>query len=96
MKTNIINIHGMWVVKTGRVFVYQDEYDDYSYSEEIVDICTGEHYGFDRIIHLIGDPYDVFNQNAKRIKRGHHSNSANKQGARNRQLARIEDDDLPF
>jgi len=89
--SNVVYIQGMWAIKTDRVFVYEDENENYLYSDEIIDVRTGEHYGFNGIIHLIGNPIDVFYEK-KRVKRGHHSNSSNKQRAR----ARKPFDDLPF
>lgn len=109
MKTDIINIHGMFVIKTGRIFVYQTrnepvydeegvlvDFDDYSFSEEIVDVCTGEHYGFDSLIHLIGTPDDSYIDASfeNRLKRGRRSTSNNKVAMRRKQ--HCEPDELPF
>ncbi len=108
MKTNIINIQGKYVVKTGRVFVYETnnapvfneygelvDYDEYAFSEEIIDVCSGEHYVFDGLLHLVGRPFDVFTERRNMNKRGRKSRSHNKQNAR---LQRVKHcfDDLPF
>lgn len=108
MKTNIICIHGRYVVKTGKVFVYESnnqpvfsdegelvDFDEYTFSEEIVDVCTGEHFGFDGIIHLIGEPIDAFTSRYDQ-KRGRHSRSNNRKAARRRAFKASLVDDLPF
>lgn len=108
MKTNIICIHGRYVVKTGKVFVYESnnqpvfndlgelvDFDEYTFSEEIVDVCTGEHFGFDGIIHLIGEPVDAFT-NCYNQKRGRHSRSNNKRAQCHARLMKQLNDDLPF
>ena len=100
MRTNIINLHSMFVVKTGKVFVYRNEFEDeYTFSDEVVDVCTGKRYGFDKILHLIGEPCDEYVERRNAVKRGRHSRSANKKALRHQRI--IEsfkqlDDDLPF
>lgn len=112
MKTNIINIHGMYVVRTGKTLVYENNNavpefdedgnfcipDEYTFSDEIVDIFTGIHYGFDGIIHLIGKPVDSYVSvvDKQRVKRGRHSRSNNKQAQRHARSMKQLNDDLPF
>jgi len=112
MKTNIICIHGMYVVKTGKTLVYENNNavlefdedgnvcipDEYTFSDEIVDIFTGIHYGFDGIIHLIGEPVDSYVSvvDKQRVKRGRHSRSNNKKAARRRAFKASFVDNLPF
>ena len=101
MKTNIINIHGRWVVKTGKVLVYESDWldEENTYSDEIIDVCTGIRYGFDGLIHKIGNPIDSFgDKKAQQPKRGRHSKSHNKTEWRkaNPRWKRTINDELPF
>lgn len=99
MKINILNINGMYVVRTGRVLVYEqgpnpvfdeegvvvDFGDEYSFSDEVVDVITGIHYGLDGwLIHTVGTPTDTYVSGPRRNKRGRHSRSNNKKANRHR------------
>lgn len=100
MKTNFINLTSRFVIETGKILVYEldspepvfDEegkiegFETYSFSKEVVDVCTGEHFGWDGsfFLHLIGTPVDTYMSatNKQSSKRGHHSCSNNKKAQR--------------
>lgn len=50
MKTNFEKVSGRWIIKTGKrvvigVFNYGHEIGEAIYADEVIDVCTGEHFG---------------------------------------------------
>ena len=100
MKTDIVKIDGLFVVKTGRVLVYEcqteEEYMDPVYMDEVLDVCSGKLYAMEYgHIYPRGYPDDVYETKQIVYKRGHKSNSHNKQLYRQRRINNPFDD-LPF
>ena len=115
MKTSFINLTSMFIVETGRTLVYEldtpiavfnkdgelEDYEEYSFSREVVDVCTGKRYGWDGswFLHLVGNPVDTYVSvvDKQRSKRGRRSCSNNKKAQRAARIRKESGiDDLPF